>query len=153
MRRAAGRVCAQTGRNAHAVPRTAAALHERADELELPHKLKTTGSIRLKVLFPVQRTLGREQARGWRNPGEAHREPRQAIASLEGTAQARRRKGHLDLLQNGHRKLLVAPCSGPIRIGNDEQRMGLLGHDAMQPMLADTPDTPRSLAKQQALVR
>ena len=148
-----------------------------ADSVDLPAYPKTSGASGLHVLIPLGEQLTHDQSRTLgeliarivvaRYPG---------IATIARTIRARKNKVYVDFMQNGHGRLIVAPCSAraepaasvsmPLtwrevnaglrndkyHIGNAVRRMQRLKADPLNPVLTEQPDLVRSLSKLAALV-
>ncbi len=120
------------------VVRVAFAIRALCDEIDLPVFLKTSGSTGLHVLLPLGRRCTFEQCR---QLGEVLARVvsnrLRDIATIERHVPARRGRVYIDYLQNGHRRLLVAPLSvRPLRrapvstpLAWDELRPDLDTHD------------------------
>jgi bifunctional non-homologous end joining protein LigD len=94
------------------VVRVALTIRELCDEIEWPAFIKTSGSSGLHVLLPLARQCTYEQSRtlgGLLARVVAAELP--AIATVVRQVHKREGKVYLDYVQNGHGRLLAAPCS------------------------------------------
>lgn len=152
--------------------RLARALRDLCDEMEVPAFCKTSGSSGLHVLVPLGgrctydqcRTLGELMARV-----VCDREPE--IATTARAIGSRGGRLYVDLLQNGHGKLLVSPyCVRPLpgapvstplawsevdgrldprtlTIKTLPARLAGMKEDPLGPVLTEAPDLGRALAR------
>ncbi|MGQ0537939.1 MAG: DNA ligase D, partial [Gemmatimonadaceae bacterium] len=154
------------------VIKAAQVLHRLCQEIGLPDYVKTTGKSGLHILLPLARQLTYEQTRSL---GELL--ARLVIKELPSVTTITRHvtkrgdKVYLDYLQNRTGQLIVAPfsvrplpgaaVSMPLEwhevdsgldpreftIKTAPERMARLGYDPVLPVLGDTPDLTRILAK------
>lgn len=154
------------------VIKCAQVLHRICEEIDLPNYVKTTGKSGLHILLPLGRQLTYEQSR---TLGELL--ARLVIKELGDITTITRHvtkrgdKVYLDYLQNRHGQLIVAPfsvrplpgaaVSMPLEwdevddsldpraftIKTALERMERLGTDPVLPVLGDTPDLMKVLAK------
>ncbi len=154
------------------VIRVAREIHRICEEIELPNFVKTSGSSGLHVLVPLGRQLTYEQSRTLGQLiGRLVVARLPEIATLTRRVQSRGGKVYVDVLQNGHGRLLVAPFSArplpgapvsmPLRwsevnarleigrytIRNAVRRMKRLAGDPLRPVLSTCPDVIGALER------
>lgn len=150
----------------------ARAIHALAEEIGLPHFLKTSGSTGLHVLIPLGRLLDHEQCRTFAELlARVIVDQVPDIATIVRNPRKREHKVYIDYLQNGHGRLLVAPFSvRPVpaaavsmplawselgsrltpqryHIGNAVARMQRLSGDPLLPVLDRGADLAAALAR------
>lgn len=146
-------------------------IHRLCEAIEFPTYVKTTGSSGLHVMLPLGRTLTFGQARLFAEIVAklvVERLPR--IATLERNVSAREGRVYVDVLLNGHGKIIVSPFSvrplptapvsmpilwsaltktltpGGFTIQNALDSLAR-GGDPLLGLLSDSPDIPRALER------
>ncbi len=140
-------------------------LHELSDEIGLPSFVKTSGSSGLHVLVPLGRRVTYEQSRTLAELlARVVAAERSDIATLTRNPGRREGKVYIDVVQNGHGRLLAAPftvrplpgatVSAPLRWREVNRRLTLARHtmrslpkrmkrmleDPLRPVLETEPD-------------
>jgi len=156
------------------VVEVARTIRDLCGEIELPSFPKTSGSAGIHVLIPLGRRLTYEQSRTMAQLlGQIVASERSDIATLMRSRERREGKVYVDVVQNGHGKLLAAPFAvrpepgapvstplswdevdADLRIRDHTivtvpDRMERLGEDPMLPVLEAEPDLLAALARLQ----